>query len=459
MTLTTLTRRALLLLMTAWLSACALKPADTQPPPIVFVHGNGDNASMWLTTVWRFESNGWPRERLFALDMPYPLARDADDKPQPGRSSAEESMKFLAAEVDRVLARTGASKVVLMGASRGGITIRHYIAEGGGAAKVSHAIVAGTPNHGVWSNPKFLPGSEFNGAGPLLARLNNQGGPGIELTPGPKWMTIRSDNNDKYAQPDGMWIGAKGTPTNVGFDGPELKGAENVVIAGIDHRETACGPLGFAAAYRFLTGRPPVVIAAAIESRVVLDGKLSGLGVDNKPGSGNGVNNLALAGATVEVYATDAASGERIGPALHRRTVGADGLWGPLAVTSKTALEFVISADGYATTHVYRAPFPRSSALVNLRAERVAEADRDAPAVVALTRPRGYFGVPRDDIGLDGKSPPAGIAPGVAGVSLVKARLADAAPRSVAAAFNGERIVGRSWPTAGNHVVLLELND
>jgi pimeloyl-ACP methyl ester carboxylesterase len=459
MTPTTLTRRAALLLAAALLSACALKPADTLPPPIVFVHGNGDNAAMWLTTVWRFESNGWPRERLFALDMPFPLARDADDKPQPGRSSAEESMKFLAAEVDRVLARTGASKLVLMGASRGGIAIRHYIAEGGGAAKVSHAILAGTPNHGVWSNPKFLPGSEFNGAGPLLTRLNNQGGPGIEITPGPRWLTIRSDNNDKYAQPDGVWIGAKGTPTNVGFDGPELKGAENVVIAGVDHRETACGPLGFAAAYRFLTGRSPVVIAAAIEPRVVLDGKVSGLGADNKPGSGNGVNNLALAGATVEVYATDAASGERLGPALHRKTVGADGLWGPLAVTSKTALEFVVSAEGYATTHVYRAPFARSSTLVNLRAERVAESDRDAPAVVALTRPRGYYGVPRDEIMLDGKSPPAGIAPGVAGVSLVKARLADAGARSVAAAFNGERIVGRSWPTAGNHVVLLELTD
>ena len=145
--------------------------------------------------------------------------------------------------------------------------------------------------------------------------------------------------------------------------------------------------------------------------------------------------------------------------ALHRKTVGADGLWGPLAVTSKTALEFVVSADGYATTHVYRAPLPRSSTLLNLRAERVSEAERDAPALVTLTRPRGYFGIPRDEIVLDGKSPPAGVPPGVAGVSVAKARLADAAERSVAASFRSERIVGRSWPTAGNHVVLLELND
>jgi triacylglycerol lipase len=459
MTLTTLTRRGALLLAAALLTACASKPADTQLPPVVFVHGNGDTAALWLTTVWRFESHGWPRERLHAVDMPYPLARDADDKAQPGRSSADESMAFLAAEVEQVLRRTGARQVVLMGNSRGGYAIRHYIAHGGGAAKVSHAILAGTPNHGVWSSPTLRPTSEFNGAGPFLTRLNNQGGAGIEITPGPKWMTIRSDDNDKFAQPDGVWIGAKGTPTNVGFDGPELKGAQNLVIPGIDHRETAFGPQAFAAAHRFITGREPSSSVATPQTRVLLDGKVSGLGLENKPGTGNFANNLALVGASVEVYAVDAGSGQRLGAALHRKTVAADGRWGPLAVTSKTALEFVVEANGYATTHVYRSPFARSSDLVHLRAERIADADRDAPAVVTLTRPRGYFGIPRDEIVLDGKSPPAGIPSGVAGVSVAKARLADASERSVAASFRGERIVGRSWPTAGNHVVLLELHD
>ena len=89
-----LSRRALarlLLVLPLGLSACAsLAPTNEERPPVVFVHGNGDSAAMWLTTVWRFESNGWPRERLVALDMPYPLARDADDKPQAGRSSADE---------------------------------------------------------------------------------------------------------------------------------------------------------------------------------------------------------------------------------------------------------------------------------------------------------------------------------------------------------------------------------
>ncbi len=462
MNLPPIPRRAALLLLAAALAACTHRPASLAPaadtrPPIVFVHGNGDSAALWMTTLWRFESNGWPRERLHAVDLPFPLARDADDQPQPGRSSSEDARRALAAEVDAVLKRTGAAKVVLIGNSRGGIAIRNFVA-GGGAGRVSHVILCGTPNHGVWSSPTFRPTSEFNGAGPLLRRLNAEGG-GTEVTPGPQWLTIRSDANDKFAQPDGAWIGAKGTPTNVTAAGPELKGARNVVIPGIDHRETAFGPQAFDAMWRFLTGSAPATTRAAPEARIALEGVVSGLGLDNRPGSGEYANNLPLAGATVEVYATDAATGTRLGTALHRQTVGPDGRWGPLVTTAKTALEFVVSAPGFATTHVYRAPFARSSALVHLRAGRIAADDRDAPAVVTLTRPRGYFGIPRDEIELDGLSPPAGIPPGVAGVSTAKVRMADATERAVAASFNGERIVGRSWPTAGNHVVLLELHD
>ena len=62
-------------------------------------------------------------------------------------------MAFLKAEVDKVLQATGARQVVLMGNSRGGNAIRNYIQNGGGDATVSHAILGGTPNHGVWSRP------------------------------------------------------------------------------------------------------------------------------------------------------------------------------------------------------------------------------------------------------------------------------------------------------------------
>jgi triacylglycerol lipase len=452
-------RRRLLLAIaagSALLVGCATPPAASDLPPIVFVHGNGDTAALWTTTIWRFESNGWPRERLHAIDLPYPLARDDDSKEQPGRSSTAEHMEHLAAAVKKVLAATGAKKVALVGSSRGGNAIRNFVANGGGAALVSHAVLGGVPNHGVWANPAFLPGSEFNGTGPFLTALNAPRADGSEVTPGVAWLTIRSDNYDKFAQPDGAWIGARGTPTNVTFDGPALKGAENVVIAGIDHRETSFSPKAFAETYRFISGRPPTTVAIVPESRVVLDGVVSGLGLDNR--QGNFATNLPLAGAMVEVFATNAATGERVGAAAHRKTIGADGRWGPFAADGGAHYEFVIAAPGYATTHVYRSPFPRSSQVVSLRPERVADADRDASSLVTLTRPRGYFGVPRDRIALDGTRPPAGIPSGVAGVATARVKVADATPpRAIVGEFNDERIVGRSWPLADNHVVVLEL--
>ncbi|MGZ8260633.1 MAG: twin-arginine translocation pathway signal, partial [Caldimonas sp.] len=400
-------------------------------------------------------SNGWPRARLHAIDMPYPLARDDDAKEQPGRSSTAEHMAHLAAEVTKVLAATGAKKVALVGSSRGGNAIRNFIANGGGATLVSHAVLGGVPNHGVWANPAFLPGSEFNGTGAFLRALNAPRADGSEVTPGVAWLTIRSDNYDKFAQPDGAWIGARGTPTNVGFDAPALKGAENVVIAGIDHRETSFSPQAFAEIYRFVAGRPPKTLAIVPESKVVLDGVVSGLGLDNR--QGNFATNLPLAGATVEVYAVDPANGERLGAAVHKKTIGRDGRWGPFAADGSARYEFVVAAPGYATTHVYRSPFPRSSAVVSLRPERLADADRDAKSLVTLSRPRGYFGVPRDRISLDGTSPPAGIPTGVAGVATARLKLADAAPRAIVGSLNDERIVGRTWPVADNHVVVLEL--
>ena len=214
-------RRRELLLGTAGgalLAACAAPVGRDDTPPIVFVHGNGETAALWVATIWRFESNGWPRDRLHAIDMPYPLARDDDAKEQPGRSSTAEHMATLAAEVKKVLAATGAKKVVLVGNSRGGYAIRNFIANGGGAALVSHAVLGGVPNHGVYADAARRAGNEFNGAGPFLTALNRGSGDGNEITPGVAWLTIRSDRNDKYAQPDGALLGAPGMATNVTFE-------------------------------------------------------------------------------------------------------------------------------------------------------------------------------------------------------------------------------------------------
>ena len=465
MTALPIRRRSLAaLLAAALLAACASPPAADPRPPIVFVHGNGDSAALWTPTIWRWQSNGWPRERLHAVDFPYPSARDDNTKEQAGRSSADDQMRHLSAEIDKVLAATGAVQVVLMGSSRGGNAIRHTIANGaslgGGAAKVSHAILGGTPNHGVWADPTFAPNSEFNGSGPFLSGLNApQGANGDEVTPGPAWMTIRSDNNDKFAQPDGVWIGSKGTPTNVTFDGPALKGANNVVLPGRDHREVSYHPEAFAAAFRFVTGRAPATTNAlhiTPEAQVTLSGLVTGV-------TAAGPTNLPLPGAKLAVYAVSADTGARQGPALLEQTIAADGRWGPLRTDSRTALEFVLDAPGAAISHTYRAPFQRSADTVHLPPERaIADADKDAAAIVNFIRPRAYFGLPRDVVLLNGQPAP-GIPSGVAGVAASKLKLSSGVGQPVVAEFGSgvvnERITGRSWPAAERRVTMLELHE
>ena len=442
-------RRSLLLTPLA-LGACAALPggggAGTNTP-ILFVHGNGDSAALWHTTIWRFESNGWPRNRLFAVDQPYPLARDDDTVAQPGRSSTADSAAFLKAEVEKVLKATGASKVVLIGNSRGGNTIRNYVQNGGGSAVVSHVVLGGNPAHGIWAVKGFRENNEFSGLSAFMQQLNAPKGPnGDEVAPGVKWLTLRSDNNDKYAQPDGLWIGAPGQPTNIGFDGPALKGATNVVLPRVDHRETSFSPAAFAATWQFLTGEPPRSTAIAAETNVVLDGRAVG------------AENLSLNGGQVTVYAVDPATGARRGNAVHSKNIGADGRWGPFSARGDTAYEFALSAPGYGITHIYRSAFPRSSSVVNLRPERLAAADASANAVVVFTRPRGYFDAQRDTMRFDGQSPPPGVPPKGSGVSSSRLRVAAAeSQRAVTGEFNGERITGLTWPAAQQHVTVLEL--
>jgi pimeloyl-ACP methyl ester carboxylesterase len=421
-------------------------PGANEIPPILFVHGNGDHAALWITTLWRMESNGVPRDRLFAINFTDPLARADDSKPEPNKSSTEDQRRELGDAIKELKRRTGAPRVALVGNSRGGNSIRLYI-KNGGSADVSHAVLCGVPNHGVYDWDANL-GNEFNGRGPFLRALNEGEG---EVTPGTSFLTLRSDAMDKYAQPDGRILGKPGTPTGIDFDGPALKGATNLVLGAVDHRETAFHPRAFREIYKFIAGREPDRMAVAPEADV----KLSGL-VTGTPG---GVQtNRPVTGASVEVYRVSPDTGERLGSAVHTAQTGADGRWGPAAVDPSWYLEIVLTSAGSATTHFYRSPFPRSSDIVHLRAARpLGPADASAGAVVLMSRPRGYFGLPRDVVLFDGKEP-SDVKPGVPTDAVSTLRLSAAeAGRPVTALFNQERIVARAWPASENRIAVAEL--
>ena len=418
----------------------------TSVPPILFVHGNGDHAALWITTLWRMESNGVPRERMLAIDFTDPLARSDDKVEQASRSSTEDQRRELGEAVKELQRRTGASRIALVGNSRGGYSIRNYIKNGGGA-DISHAVLCGVPNHGIydWDDG---PGGEFNGRGPFLRGLNEGES---EVTPGTAFLTLRSDGNDKYAQADGRFAGKPGMPTGVTSDGPALKGATNLVLGALDHREVAFHPRAFREIYKFIAGREPSRIEIVPEAEV----KLSGL-VTGTPG---GVQtNRPVSGATVEIYRVSPETGERTGGPIHSSQTAADGRWGPAQVEPAWSLEIVLTSAGSPTTHLYRSPFPRSSDVVHLRAARpLGPADAGAGSVVLMSRPRGYFGLPRDVVLIDGKEP-KDVKSGVPADSVTTLRLpAEEIGRPVVAMFNTERIVARAWPASENRIAVAEM--
>jgi pimeloyl-ACP methyl ester carboxylesterase len=414
--------------------------------PIVFVHGDSDLAATWETQIWRFESNGYPRDRLFAISFTDPQARDDDSVPQPNRSSTQDQLRELTAFIDGVKAKTGAPKVALVALSRGGYATREYTAAN--PESVDKAALGGTPNHGVWATD-FLLGSEYNGRGPFLKKLDAGDS---EVTPGVPFMTLRSNGYDLYAQPDGGVVFQKpGMPLNVTAEGPELKGATNVLLGEVDHRETALSPVAFAQIYKFITGQEPSRIAIAPEANVVLNGRVTGV-VAGTP------TNRPVEGAKVEIYRISADTGERQGAASLMKTTGADGVWGPAMFDPTTALEFVVAAPGAPVTHIYRSPLPRSFDMLDLRAGPVfpGKDDAGAAAVVRMDRPRGYFGLPRDIVLLDGKEP-ADIPHGVPAAWHATLRLPAFEDRPIVGEFNQERIVARPWPAKDGHYAIMEL--
>jgi hypothetical protein len=335
--------------------------------------------------------------------------------------------------------------VAIVALSRGGYATREYAAANPGS--VAKAALGGTPNHGVWATD-FLPGSEYNGRGPFLTKLDAGE---TEVTADVSFLTLRSDGFDLYAQPDGATVFHKpGMALNVTADGPALKGATNVLLGEVDHRETALSPVAFADIYRFITGRAPSRITIAPEPEVVLNGRVTGV-VGGTP------TNRPLEGAKVDIYRVSADTGERQGAAALSKTTGADGVWGPATFDPNTALEFVVATPGAPVTHIYRSPLPRSFAQLDLRpAAGLAKEDADAAAIVRMDRPRGYFGLPRDVVLLDGKEP-ADVPHGVPSAWHTTLRLPTLEDRPIVGEFNEERIVGRPWSAKEGHMTILEL--
>jgi triacylglycerol lipase len=110
------------------------KPPPKHPYPVVLVPGT------FAATSWSTMAPALARLGYCVFTIDYGNA---------GTGDIVHSAQELAADVNRILARTGARRVAIVGHSEGGMMPRYYIKRLGGARKVSDLIALSPSNHGT----------------------------------------------------------------------------------------------------------------------------------------------------------------------------------------------------------------------------------------------------------------------------------------------------------------------
>jgi triacylglycerol lipase len=116
-------------------TAHAAQSCPNHPEPVVLVHGTFGDSTNWALDRAQLNAAGYC---TFALDYGTRAT---------GEIAA--SARQLSAFVDGVLARTGASRVDIVGHSQGGMMPRYYVKNLGGAAKVDDLVGLAPSNHGT----------------------------------------------------------------------------------------------------------------------------------------------------------------------------------------------------------------------------------------------------------------------------------------------------------------------
>jgi pimeloyl-ACP methyl ester carboxylesterase len=271
------------------------QPAAAHGPdhrPIVFVHGSAGSAQQFQTQAKRLASNGYPIEIVEAHEYDSPNVATLIPSIYAG----------LDARIERLLAKTGADKVDLLGHSLGTFVSQGYLNSAPSrAARVAHYV-----------NLDGRTAASLPGGVPTLA----------------------------------IW--GEGDPARA------VAGARNVYLPDQSHTQTVSSVESFREIFAFFTGRAPRVDrvvptpVARISGRAVLFP--SNVGVD---------------GATLSVYQVGSLTGHRLFR-VHRVALTGDGSFGPLPLLGSARYEFAIERTGAPTHHFYSQPFLRSDSFVRL---------------------------------------------------------------------------------------------
>jgi triacylglycerol lipase len=149
---------------------------ETASMPVILVHGWIHNRSAFLGISRTLRRQGFRHIHAFDYN---PLTYDVP-----------EVAGMLAAEVDRVLSITGASKAMIVGHSMGGVVARYYVQQLGGDKTIDTVISLGTPHRGTYAAylgfgaaaPQTKPGS------PLMRMLEETARPSDV-----RWIAVYSD--------------------------------------------------------------------------------------------------------------------------------------------------------------------------------------------------------------------------------------------------------------------------
>ncbi|MDQ2700376.1 MAG: alpha/beta hydrolase [Actinomycetota bacterium] len=185
----------LTVLFAAPVTEAGAKPRS--PLPIIFVHGQSGSAQQFETNALRLTSNGFPRNRIFAVEYDTLVT-----------STNDHAIAALEALVARVKSKTGAPKVNLLGHSRGTMVSQSFLESPENAANVNSYV-------------------------------NYDGLPATELPGGVKTLAVWAES---LADP----------PVH-----REITGAENRYFPTRSHTEVVNSPESFRATYRFLFGKAP----------------------------------------------------------------------------------------------------------------------------------------------------------------------------------------------------------
>ena len=187
---------AALVAVVAWVGARAVLGGPDvdqgDPGPVVAVTGYGGRVAALDPLVERLRAQG----REVAVLQPA----------GGGTGDLRDEAARLATLVDRTLDRTGAASVDLVGYSAGGVVVRLYVRDDGGADVVRRVVTLGSPHHGTdvaalaveaagtcpTACEQLTPDSD------LLRGLNA----GDETPEGPRWVTVRS-TDDRVVTPTG----------------------------------------------------------------------------------------------------------------------------------------------------------------------------------------------------------------------------------------------------------------